>query len=119
MKYYIYSPKEMSYELSEHESREEAETKMSHMHKKKREKSRVVGIPEIKKGLKLFVDNNYYQTIVEVGDNLYYTLKDIHNEDDILNPIIKDHLIEWFLYGRLDSDREEYNEEIVDRKIGD
>lgn len=119
MKWYVYTPVEMSYELAECKTKEEAEDKLSHMRTKKKSKSRVVGIPTIAKGLKLFADGNYYQTIVEIGENLYYSQKNIHDKEDIPNPIIKEHLTEWFLYGKLDSDREEYNEEIVDRKIGD
>ena len=119
MKYYIRTIKERKYELSseEFDTREDAEKKINHMHHENRSKSDTIGIPNIKVGLKLFREGKYYKTIISELPDLWFLQGEINNKDNIPNPVRKEKLIDWYVTEKIDQ-IEEYDEEIVDRKIG-
>jgi len=101
------------------DTKEEADEKFEHLHKKTKAKSSVISIPEIKCGLKLFTKKGYYETIYSMNKNLYSAKADPFDENEIGNPILPNHLIEWFILGLLDSTKEEYDENVKENIVPD
>ena len=104
MKWYIKSKKELSYELSEgFDSKEEAEEKLSHMHKKKKDKSEIISIPEIKNGSVLYKNGFIYFYVTGHSNSEWFLQKNLTDKNEIATPVRKEKMIDWFACKMLDA----------------
>ena len=109
MQYYIRAKKELNYILSTpFDTKECAEAELNKADDKAKKKSAIFEIPTIKDGLNLYRSRKYWKTIIGKSTNLWF-LNDVDNLDDISTPVNKETLINWFINGSLDSDKEDYN----------
>ena len=109
MQYYIRSKKELHFILSApFDTRESAEAELNKADDKTKKKSNIYEIPTIKDGLNLYRSRKYWKTIIGKSTNLWF-LNDVDNLDDISTPVNKETLVNWFINGSLDSDKEDYN----------
>ena len=112
MKWYIKSKKELSYELSEgFDDFEECQQKLNHMHQKKRDKSKIVQIPEIKNGLILYKNGFFYSLITGHSNSEWFIQKDLTNKNEIATPVRIEKMIDWFACKMLDA-VEQYRDDI-------
>jgi len=128
MNYYLYneSKKELSSPITEQWI---AETQLSKLHKSTRDKTKVIAIPEIKEGLKLFKGNienpKYYETIVgSSGSSWVCDYTDGSPRQDPQDMFIKDNLFKLFLTGKLANielyeEDKKYKHVHVDNKLSD
>jgi hypothetical protein len=92
---------------------ESANEHLQKLHKKNKEKSTVVSVPELKIGLVLYnkASGKYYKTITKEDDILYFTKKDPLDKTEISSPVRKEKMIQWFTDGQLRA-VEEYNTDV-------
>ena len=109
MQYYIRSKKELHFILSApFDTRESAEAELNKADDKTKKKSNIFEVPVIKDGLNLYRSRKYWKTIIGKSTNLWF-LNDVDNLDDISTPVNKETLVNWFINGSLDADKEDYN----------
>lgn len=103
MFYYIRTKKEQDYEISEpYSTFAEAKHKLENMHKKNREKSKIVEIPEIREGLHLYRMNGaYLGTIIGESKNLYYVNRLDDRKDTTDDGYRKETVLRWFIEEKL------------------
>jgi hypothetical protein len=119
MKFYIRSKQEINYTLSEPFDTEElAEEKFNTYDDKLKKHSSIIQLPEIKLGLVLYMNGNYYKTIIGESSTLYFLRKDVNVKSTIADMVQKTSLINWFLEEKLDN-VEEYNTNIEFDVIND
>ena len=112
MKHYIKSKQEFTYTLSEPFDTEElAEERLNTYDNKLKKHSNIITLPEIKLGMVLYTNGNYYKTIVGESSNLYFLRKDINDKSSISDMVQKTSLIKWFIDEKIDN-IEEYNNNI-------
>ena len=109
MQYYIRSKKELHFILSApFGTRESAEAELNKADDRTKKKSTIFEVPTIKDGLNLYRSGSYWKTIIGKSTNLWF-LNDVDNLDDISTPVNKETLVNWFINGSLDADKEDYN----------
>jgi hypothetical protein len=109
--YYIKTCTNNGYELSKaFDSKKDAEKKLNNMRGRNKRKSEIIAIPFIRDGLNLYRDGKYYKTIV--GEAKYiWLLQRYDDANSIPDMVLKDHLIDWFVKGIVDS-TEDYNDDL-------
>lgn len=113
MYYYIRTAKEGNYELSEpYGTFAEAKHKLENMHKKNRDKSKVVEIPEIREGLNLYrMNGSYFTTIIGESSRVWYCNRLDEKRELIDDAFQKDTVMKWFVDEKL-YPAESYTEDI-------
>ena len=112
MNYYIVKTIDHNqYELSEpFETKEEIEAKYSRLQTKTKKISKVVQIPDIRDGLVLYKNGEYYKTITGTG-SVYFLSKDVNDKHELTDMVSKESLLKWYIDGKIDT-VEEYNDSI-------
>lgn len=79
---------------------------------------KIVKIPNIKSGLKIFRNERYYATIVRSSKNLYF-LNNTENPMFYDDCILKTNMEKYFYLGRFDEGIELYDSEFIDCVLED
>ncbi|MFC0903905.1 hypothetical protein ACFHWD_04265 [Clostridium sp. MT-14] len=96
--------------VQQNKDKEELINKLNKNYSDKKYHAKVIGIPEIKLGLKLYRNGQYYKTIIGISDTLYYmTNVNTFTPGVIPDPMRIERLTQLFIKGLLDTDIEEYD----------
>lgn len=120
MNYYISKLiKRNQYELLDmFNTNEEAEIAFNKLSEKNKIASKVVSIPEIKDGLILYRNGKYYRTIIGMSEFVYFLQEDINDKNEIVDPVMKENLIKWFIEEKIDA-IEKYNKDLKFQNVED
>ena len=99
--------------LGNYETKERAENKVESKLKHKRNKDdyKIVGIPDIRAGLILYKNKEYYKTIIDEKKSIWLMKNTENDEIDYADPTLKESVLAWIIDGKIDGGSEEYDEE--------
>ena len=110
MDYYVRTKKELSLELSAaFPTFELAEEKLKKMQIRTREHSSVIPIPDIRSGLRLYRNGQYWRTIIGESSSVWFCNRTDDKKEQMDDAFQKDTVLRWFVEELLDP-REEYEE---------
>lgn len=96
----------------EDENKEKVRDKLNKKYTDKRYRAKIIGIPEIEVGLRLYKEDNYYKTIIGETNSLFYLDNEYNdNPNRIPDPTRKESIMSWFINEIVTPDVDEYGKD--------